>query len=247
MYHTVYVKEIEQHTHRFLWRNMDVKRTPDTYVIQRVSFGDKPSGGIATVALRKTAELGESEFPKATKIIKENSYMDDIIDSVNNKESAIHVTKQIEDILDKGGFKMKDWIYSKDQITTEEEIVSTETEKVLGVTWSPCYDEFHFKVKLNLTPKKKSKKKGPRVPSRTDEIISTLSEQLTKRAILSQVNSIYDPLGFAGPFTVRAKILMRELWINLQESFSTTKNDVHRQNRALRSCHQQETEKNYNN
>ena len=34
----------------------------------------------------------------------------------------------------------------------------------------------------------------------------------TKRIILSQVNSIYDQLGLAGPFTVRAKILMRELW-----------------------------------
>ena len=30
--------------------------------------------------------------------------------------------------------------------------------------------------------------------------------------ILSQVNSIYDPLGFAGPYTVRAKLLMRKLW-----------------------------------
>ena len=30
--------------------------------------------------------------------------------------------------------------------------------------------------------------------------------------ILSQVNSIYDPLGLAGLYTVRAKILMRKLW-----------------------------------
>ena len=37
---------------------------------------------------------------------------------------------------------------------------------------------------------------------------------LTKRIILSQVNSIYDPLGLAGPYTVRAKILMRNLWTN---------------------------------
>ena len=34
----------------------------------------------------------------------------------------------------------------------------------------------------------------------------------TKRIILSQVNSIYDPLGLAGPFTVRAKIVLRQLW-----------------------------------
>ena len=30
--------------------------------------------------------------------------------------------------------------------------------------------------------------------------------------ILCQVNSIYDPLGLAGLYTVRAKILMRKLW-----------------------------------
>ena len=38
------------------------------------------------------------------------------------------------------------------------------------------------------------------------------STGLTKRKILSQVNSIYDPLGLASPYTVRAKILMRQLW-----------------------------------
>ena len=37
---------------------------------------------------------------------------------------------------------------------------------------------------------------------------------LTKRTILSQANSIYDPLGLAGLYTVRAKILMRKLWTN---------------------------------
>ena len=29
-----------------------------------------------------------------------------------------------------------------------------------------------------------------------------------------QLNSIYDPLGLAGPVTVKAKILMRQLWIS---------------------------------
>ena len=38
MYHTVKTKTIDQHTHRFLWRDMNIKRPPDTYVI-RVSFG----------------------------------------------------------------------------------------------------------------------------------------------------------------------------------------------------------------
>ena len=209
MYHTVYTKELDQHTHRFLWRNMDTTRQPDTYVIQRVSFGDKPSGGIATVAMRKTAEFGHQEFPEATKTIINNSYMDDIIDSVNNKERAKSITRQIESILEKGGFKMKEWIYSDDQLASEETILPSPTEKVLGITWSPSTDQLQFKVKMSLSPKKKRKTTHPIL----ENSISNLLESLTKRAILSQVNSIYDPLGLAGPFTIRAKILMRELWI----------------------------------
>ena len=51
---------------------------------------------------------------------------------------------------------------------------------------------------------------GPDLKS--EQIPSEIPDLLTKRMILSQVNSIYDPLGLADPFTVRAKILMRRLW-----------------------------------
>ena len=45
MYHTVKIKTIEQHTHRFLWRDMDTGRPPDTVcntksVIWRQAIGD---------------------------------------------------------------------------------------------------------------------------------------------------------------------------------------------------------------
>jgi hypothetical protein len=36
---------------------------------------------------------------------------------------------------------------------------------------------------------------------------------LTKRMVLSQVNGIYDPMGLATPFTLKAKVLMRRLWL----------------------------------
>ena len=38
-------------THRFLWRNMNLEQGPEGYVMLPVSFGDKPSGGIAIFAL----------------------------------------------------------------------------------------------------------------------------------------------------------------------------------------------------
>ena len=67
MYHSVKTTALDQHTHRFLWRDMVTDRAPDTYVIQRVSLGDKPSATIATMALRKTAEMGSEQYPDAAK------------------------------------------------------------------------------------------------------------------------------------------------------------------------------------
>lgn len=152
---------------------MDTGRPPDTYVIQRVSFGDKPSGTIATVAVRKTAEMGGDKYPKAAQVIKEN-------------------------------LKMKEWIFTHDRtdlLKTIPNDKSSTKEKVLGVVWNPVQDEFVYKIHLRTTPKKKQNGK-------THDDASNP----TKRIILSQANSIYDPLGLAHPFTVRAKILISELW-----------------------------------
>ena len=164
MYHTVRTGVIEQHTHRFLWRDMDVTREPDTYVIQTVSFGDKPSGTIATVALRKTAEMDKENYPQASEFLINNTYMDDIINSVDNVETAKKLTNEMETILSNRNFKIKEWIYSHDKIAPDQDLLPTDMktahEKVLGVVWNPITDNFYFKVKLNFTPK--SKKQRPK-------------------------------------------------------------------------------------
>ena len=59
MFNCVRISELDQNTHRFLWRDGEVGREPDHYVLTRVTFGDKPSGAIATVAMRLTAEMYE--------------------------------------------------------------------------------------------------------------------------------------------------------------------------------------------
>ena len=48
MFNSVLLKPLEQHCHRFLWRDLDSTRDPDVYVIQRVNMGDKPAPAIST-------------------------------------------------------------------------------------------------------------------------------------------------------------------------------------------------------
>jgi hypothetical protein len=88
---------------------MDTNRPPDTYVKTVLTFGDKPAPAMAQIALRKTAEQAEGSHPYAAEVLKRNTYMDDICDSVPTVESAKQLTKDLDEILDNGGFQVKGW------------------------------------------------------------------------------------------------------------------------------------------
>ena len=60
--------------------------------------------------------------------------------------------------------------------------------KTLGASWLPNRDVFQFKV--------------------------TISEEIpeTKRAILSEITTLFDPLGWISPVTITLKVFMQSLW-----------------------------------
>ena len=62
---------------------------------------------------------------------------------------------------------------------------------VLGLYWNTTEDRICFKPK---------------------SLDSTSSSVVTKRSILQDSSRVYDPLGILSPVTIRAKLLMQELW-----------------------------------
>ena len=146
MYHSIDITLKDQMTHLFLWRNMKTEEEPKTYAITVVNMGDKPSATIAQVALKKTAQESQDDFPEASSIILDNSYMDDISSSVESEEVAFRCMTEIEDILMKKGFKIKEWFFngrSGSKVSTDQEQVQLllgtqindeiNTESVLGM------------------------------------------------------------------------------------------------------------------
>ena len=204
MYNSVFTSQFDQHCHRYLWRDCDITQKPDTFVITRVNIGDRPSGAIATVALKKTADIYKTDFPEASSIIRESTYVDDIIDRVNMLKDVTRITKEMEYVLTRGNFKITGWTISGQQNVIN---IANSSEKIL-------YDEFYYNVKLKFGPEQLF----------ADNYDSV---QLSKRTVLSIVNGIFDPIGLAIPFTVRGKILLRkltsiELRIDWDEPIPTT-------------------------
>ena len=127
MYHAVKISLLDQHTHRFLWRDFNTIKPPETYVMTSVSFGDRPAGNIATVALRKTAKMREMEYPKATRTILNNTYVDDIIDSVQDQDEARKLVEDIDEIVTSGDFKIKYWTISHGNLKNKYNKLSTQS------------------------------------------------------------------------------------------------------------------------
>jgi hypothetical protein len=68
-------------------------------------------------------------------------------------------------------------------------LVKDDTLKILGFSWLPQEDIFCFTIAQSMTT----------IP--------------TRRSILSFVAKLYDPLGWAAPVVITAKILLQELWL----------------------------------
>ena len=152
---------------------------------------------MARIALRNTADEAREDFPEAAQVLKDNTYMDDICDSFSTEEEARELTKCIDSVLEKGGFKVKGWLSNKATSNTDQEkrketaiLQGVNEEMVLGVVWNSHKDMFTLKLKPELL----------------------LSQQPAMLSNLSQVARIYDPIGFASAFLIRAKIGLQELW-----------------------------------
>ena len=63
---------------------------------------------MAQAALKKTAVEGEAMNPRAPQKLKDNLYMDGILDSVNTVKEVEKLSCAIDDILENGGFKVKE-------------------------------------------------------------------------------------------------------------------------------------------
>ena len=203
MYHMVAIPPVDQHVHRFLWRNFETGCEPDTYEKAVLTFGDRPAPTMAITVMHKTAKLKQDDKPKAAEAIINNAYVDDICDSVNNENEAKSLISDVDEVLGAGGFQVKKWT-SNAALNYKEssEVVvlggESHTEKVLGTVWLPKEDKFSFKIKIELASVKDQSTYVP--------------VKLTKRQILSKLAGIFDPIGAGAAVLIKPKIAMQELW-----------------------------------
>lgn len=162
-------------------------------------LGGASSPSCANFALKKTARDNEADFnPKVIETVKRNFYVDDCLKSVSEEDEAVDLAKQLRELLGRGGFKLTKWLSNsrkvieslpeseRASIVKNLDFNSWSVERALGVQWNISSDQFCFKIVIKDRP-------------------------ATRRGILSIVSSVYDPLGFAAPFILQAKLILQDL------------------------------------
>ena len=196
MYYMPRLPERDKPSMRFLWRDSP-EEEPSVYQFERTVFGDGSAPSKANYTMRRNADEN-GDLPLGVKAVYKHFYMDDGLPSTNSREEAIEMRKQMTGLLRRGGFHLHKWLTNDPDVlaTIPEQDRSPRllelsenklpTDRALGVTWDAEEDVLKFT--------------GLQGDAGT-----------TKRKILSQVFSVWDPRGFLLPFSIRSKIILQNL------------------------------------
>ncbi|XP_028968977.1 LOW QUALITY PROTEIN: uncharacterized protein LOC100908537 [Galendromus occidentalis] len=197
-YMRIAVAPADQPLFRFLWKGPDADSVR-AYQMQRVTWGAASSGFLLAATIRHHLQGADPASQDLSKCL----YADDFLQSFEDPQRAIQFTDNIRRTLKSAGMNLAKWKTNSKEVDDHllsngvkpDEFDSTASGflKVLGISWCPSQDVLLFTT-----------------PASFDGL--ELESALTKRRVLSLVASIFDPLGWLTPFTLRAKMIIQQLW-----------------------------------
>lgn len=108
MYNTIKLDSQDWCFQRYVWQqDLDPTKIPEEKVIQTLIYGVKPSGNQAEFALREVARLHSDKYPEVSQILHQDVYVDDCITGEESTEKAVPRSKEIEHVVNQGGFDLK--------------------------------------------------------------------------------------------------------------------------------------------
>ena len=178
---------------RFLWpshlESNDIQF--QTYRFTVVPFGASSSPFILGAVL--DLHLSKSPLQVAADM-RDNIYVDNILSGCNTEEELLAYYSQSRDLMNQAKFNLRSWSTNSKQLqeVTRQDNTSdpNTTVGILGLRWNTTTDM------LSLSTRK----------------LPAINTSVTKREILQASSQIFDPLGWVTPVTVRAKILLQEIW-----------------------------------
>ncbi|GFT23701.1 uncharacterized protein TNCV_3511651 [Trichonephila clavipes] len=170
----------------------------NSFELQTITYGTSCAPFLALRTLQQLYQDEEQNFPLATKIARENIYIDDLLSGADTEVEAKSIIIEIQNLLKSGGFILRKWSSSHPKVLPDLDTPllaskpihslgdEESKQRVLGLIWNLKTDSIQVKVVH-------------------EEIVKT------KRQILFVIAQIFDPLGLFSPSVLTLKIMLQEL------------------------------------
>ena len=209
MYRQIKINPAQCFLLNILWRstpNEDLK----CIELSTVTYGTNCAPYLATRVLNEMANKNVEQFPLASDALLNHTYVDDIIYGCESQNELKLIYDELTCLMKAHGFTLHKWCSNSPSfleglsLKQPYEIdvpIGDASSSILGLKWNPATDLFTFSPPqtLNLT-------------------------RLTKRAILSIIAQMYDPLGLVSCVIVLGKLIMQKVWL-LKINWDTEIND----------------------
>lgn len=163
-------------------------------------FGAASSPGCANFGIKYLARQHKANYPLASAFMEKNFYMDDRLTSVPTVKEAKDLILQTQQLCKVAGLHLykfnSNQVYALSCVAPFERAVANDSlnfhldvtpdSHVLGIQWSIESDSFIFST-------------------------DTKDHPSTCCSLLSVIASLFDPLGFVAPFTLKGKRILQEL------------------------------------
>ncbi|KAF0714765.1 Integrase catalytic domain-containing protein, partial [Aphis craccivora] len=189
----------EHHAYQRLLYRFQPTDPVQVFEMTTVTFGQRSSPFLAIRTLHQLAADEAANHPEVQKVIYTDLFVDDVAIGTKCEESALRLQQDLINVFKRGGFDLRKWSnnsialleavppeHRQTEAVTFDEPTSDYT-KVLGLKWEPKNDTIAYQYQPNPV-------------------------RYSKRAILSEIARIYDPIGILTPVITNLKRLMKYLW-----------------------------------
>jgi len=186
----------------FLWyEDNDLSKDVVDYRMRVHVFGNSPSPAVAIFGQRMAAKEAERVYgSEARHFIEQDFYVDDTLKSFPTEAEAVDVLQRAQKMLAPSNLRLHKNASNKVEVMNAfspedgaKEIKDLDLSKdelpvqrSLGVSWNIMSDTFTFHVPQS-------------------------QKLFTRRGVLSVVNTLFDPLGFLAPVTIKGRLFLRQL------------------------------------
>ena len=216
-YHSLKTTDKENFMRLVVWKE-ETALEWDVFLHTVVGMGDVPASLFLELSKEIASDHCRVEDPLLAEQIKKLSYVDDAIfggtktdvermrgDYVEQPDGSMGYNGTIHRALARVGMREKVICVSGE---TDPRILAKQG-KVLGLQWNPTPDTISFKLSLNFTEKRGAARVGPDLTDKDLDKIAAMT--FTKRLCLQAAAQNFDPLGLIASYTVRFKLLLKEI------------------------------------